>query len=43
MKELYAFTLPDYGPEEMGARWHPNAEYNRKAGALLAEFLKGII
>ena len=43
MKELYEFTLPDYGPEETGARWHPNAEYNRKAGGLLAEFLKGIL
>ena len=39
MKDLYAFTLPDYGPEETGARWHPNAEYNRKAGLLLAQFL----
>ena len=43
IKELHAFTLPDYGPEETGARWHPNAEYNRKAGRLLAEFLKGIL
>ena len=43
IKELHAFALPDYGPEETGARWHPNAEYNRKAGGLLAEFLKGIL
>ena len=42
MKELYAFTLPDYGPEDMGARWHPNAEYNRRAGLLLAQFLRGL-
>ena len=42
MKEVYAFTLPDYGPEDCGARWHPNAEYNRRAGLLLADFLKGI-
>ncbi len=42
MKELYDFTLPDYGPADFGARWHPNADYNRRAGLLLAEFLKGI-
>ena len=42
MKELYSFALPDYGPEDYGARWHPNAEYNRRAGLLLADFLKGI-
>ena len=40
--ELYAFTLPDYGPEDMGARQHPNAEYNRTAGKLLAGFLESI-
>jgi len=33
-------VLPDYGPDDMGARWHPNAEYNRRAGRLLAEFLR---
>ena len=42
MKELYTFILPDYGPEEMGARWHPNAEYNRRAGLMLAQYLKEI-
>ncbi len=42
-KELYAFTLPDYGPEDMGARWHPNAEYNRRAGKLLGAYLKTIL
>ena len=42
MKDVYAFTIPDYGPEDMGARWHPNAEYNRKVGNMLGEFLKGI-
>ena len=40
MKDVYSFVLPDYGPDEMGARWHPNAEYNRKAGEVLAEFLR---
>ena len=42
-KEVYAFTLPDYGPEDMGARWHPNAEYNRRAGELLGAYLKTIL
>ncbi len=43
MKGLYSFALPDYGPEDVGARWHPNAEWNRKAGELLAEFLGSIL
>lgn len=42
MQELYSFAVPDYGPEDMGARWHPNAEYNRRIGKLLGEFLKKI-
>ena len=42
IREVYSFTLPDYGPEELGARWHPNAEYNRKAGCLLGGFLQSI-
>ena len=42
MKDVYAFALPDYLPEDCGARWHPNAEYNRRAGLLLAEFLSQI-
>ena len=40
MKDVYAFTIPDYGPEDMGARWHPNAEYNKRVGLMLAEYLK---
>ena len=40
MVDLYTFALPDYGPEDMGAREHPNAEWNRMAGGLLAEYLK---
>ncbi len=43
MAELYAFTLPDYLPEDFGAREHPNAEWNRRAGVLLGEYLKGIL
>ena len=43
MKELYSFTLPDYGPADLGARWHPNAEWNRMAGKLLGDYLKTII
>ena len=37
---LYTFALPDYHEEDMGARFHPNAEWNRKAGLLLAEYLR---
>lgn len=43
MEELYAFALPDYGPEDYGARAHPNAEWNRRAGGLLAEYLSGLL
>ncbi len=43
MKDVYSFAVPDYGPEDMGARWHPNAEYNKRIGLLLAEFLKTIL
>ena len=43
MKDLHAFSLPDYGPEDFGAREHPNAEYNRRAGALLADFLAEVL
>ena len=37
---LYTFALPDYGEEDMGSRYHPNAGWNRKAGLLLAGFLR---
>ena len=40
MAHLYTCTLPDYHEEDMGARFHPNAEWNRKAGLLLAAFLR---
>ncbi len=40
MKEIHAFALPDYGPEDYGARAHPNAEWNRMAGRLLADYLR---
>ena len=43
MENLFTFALPDYGPDDMGARDHPNAEWNRKAGLLLTEFLRGIL
>ena len=39
-RDVYAFALPDYKPEDCGARWHPNADYNRRAGGLLAQFLR---
>lgn len=37
---LFVCPMPDYHEEDMGARFHPNAEWNRKAGHLLADFLK---
>ncbi len=37
---LFTFALPDYHEEDLGARFHPNAEWNRKAGLLLADYLK---
>ncbi len=40
MSGLYSFALPDYHEEDMGARFHPNAVWNRKAGLLLADWLK---
>ncbi len=36
MQKLSCFTLPDYGPDELGARSHPNAAYNERAGRILA-------
>ena len=43
MGNLYTFALPDYGPEDMGSRYHPNAAWNQKAGLLLAGFLRSVI
>jgi hypothetical protein len=43
LKEIYTFALPDYHPEDCGARSHPNAEWNRMAGEKLGEFLKSIL
>ena len=43
VERLEAFTLPDYGPEDMGAREHPNAQGNRMAGEKLGDFLRGLI
>ena len=41
MENLFTCALPDYGREEdLGARWHPNAEYNRRAGRILADYLR---
>ena len=39
-KDLFTFALPEYGPADCGARGHPNADWNRFAGKLLARFLK---
>ena len=43
VSELYSFAVPDYGPDDLGARWHPNAEWNRMVGLQLAEYLKTIL
>jgi len=40
MQRLFTFALPDYHEEDTGARFHPNAEWNRKAGLLLADYLR---
>ena len=40
MDGLFTFTLPDYEEKDYGARAHPNAEWNRMAGKLLADFLR---
>ena len=39
-ERLVSFTMPDYGEEDLGARGHPNADWNRKVGELLGAFLK---
>ncbi len=43
LEHVYAFGLPDYTEADYGARAHPNAEWNRKAGGLLADFLRTIL
>ena len=43
MDRVSCFALPDYGPEDMGARNHPNAAYNARAGLLLAQHLKQLL
>ena len=40
VRDLFTFALPDYHEEDCGARSHPNAEWNRRAGLLLADFLR---
>ena len=40
IRNVSCFRLPDYTPEDFGARAHPNAEWNRRAGLLLADYLK---
>ena len=42
MNDLFTFALPDYEEKDYGARAHPNAEWNRLAGELLAAFLKTV-
>lgn len=42
IREIYTFALPDYHAEDCGARFHPSAEWNRTAGELLGNFLRGL-
>ena len=42
MENVSLFKLPDYTEEDLAARGHPGAEYNRRAGLILAEYLKGL-
>ena len=42
MENLFTVTLPDYGPDDMGARFHPNARWNRAAGLILADKLAAL-
>ena len=43
IEKLTCFSLPDYTEADFGARAHPNAEWNRKAGLLLADYLKTLL
>ena len=43
MKDVFSCTLPDYTEPDYGARSHPNAAWNHKAGLLLADFLLQLI
>ena len=43
LEDIYAFTLPDYTPEDYGARSHPNAAWNQKAGNLLGAWLREML
>ena len=39
MERVSCLTLPDYGPEDHGARSHPNAAYNKRIGKITADYL----
>ena len=43
LRDIYTFSLPDYQPEDCGARSHPNAAWNRMAGELLGNYLRSLI
>ena len=43
IRKVSCFALPDYTEADFGARAHPNAEWNRKAGLLLADYLKTLL
>ena len=43
LQEIHTFSLPDYHPEDCGARNHPGAEWNRMAGELLGSWMKSLL
>ena len=43
MDRLSYFAVPDYGEKDLGARNHPNAAYNERIGALVAEEIRRVV
>ena len=43
VERLSCLALPDYGPEDHGARNHPNAAYNEKIGRITADYLRQLM
>ena len=43
MDRLSYFAVPDYGESDLGARNHPNAAYNERIGALVAEEIRRVV
>ena len=43
LKRISVCALPDYRPGDMGARNHPNALYNYRAGLILADRIRKVL